>query len=99
MITTRQCLTNKLYATVHLYICVEMQGNDASSQAQATATAVIAALPYTTGHTSIQHYNDVLLTGDVTSIDFRSTLPLSLDAFCSHLERCANEVIYIYIQY
>eukprot|EP00953_Heterococcus_sp_UTEX-ZZ885_P035731 18431-Heterococcus_DN1.PRE.1 len=70
------------------------QGNDASSQAQATAqataTAVIAASPYTTSQ-YIQHYNDVLLTGDVTSRDFRSTLPLSLDAFCSHLERCANE--------
>lgn len=37
-----------------------------------------------------QVYADVLLT-DVSTPSFRSTLPMSLDAFCSHLERRTNE--------
>lgn len=37
-----------------------------------------------------QVYADVLFT-DVTTATFWSTLPMSLDSFCSHMERRANE--------
>lgn len=42
------------------------------------------------GENNTQVYADVLFT-DVMGEAFRSSLPMSLDAFCSHVERRANE--------
>ncbi|CAN0493755.1 unnamed protein product, partial [Ectocarpus sp. 8 AP-2014] len=56
-------------------------------------SCVCTPRPLTSGKTASAGktvYADVLFT-DVTTATFWSTLPMSLDSFCSHIERRANE--------